>query len=449
MHIKTLHRNEDGVISVLSVFAMLALAIVLGMVMNVGIQVDGKIRMQNAADAAAYSGALTITRGVNTLAFTNNLLCEVFSLTAVLREGKEQNEKNYIPKNLAAWKVTAGQFSDSDFTKFTNLATAITKKTPQEQTLVDTYLAWVGVASELQLPVFEEVLRKELIPKFQRQVMLHYPEIAQEVADQAATLNGEPERGRGVMHGALWQTDGQLVTYLSLPVVDPTVDASYLSQARTERNTWAQSYLNEWNYWTLIFFDNYGGKMSRFSDLWRGFTCGQLTKLLAEYEDSNLPMQIRTVPSVQAAKQAYVEQYWTFIGAAYWSKPTAFAPKLLKNPISSDVLVTYAEARVFVPTPRLIYYTPTPDVLHLGGVPGSEPTIPNPSASTATAETITIYQPAPTDWTLFNQHWTCQLVPATTSNLATILQNTPPSVSGTLPTFGDVGSAEIQKISPH
>ena len=90
--------------SILSVFAMLSLAILLGMVMNSGVQVDGKIRMQNAADAAAYSGAVTLTRGMNTIAFTNHLLCEVFSLTSILREGKEQNEKDYIPKILAAWQ---------------------------------------------------------------------------------------------------------------------------------------------------------------------------------------------------------------------------------------------------------------------------------------------------------------------------------------------------------
>ncbi len=76
------HRDEEGVISVLSVFAALMLTMVLGMVINVGQHVDGKVRMQNAADAAAHSGGVVIARGLNGLAYTNRLLCEVFALTA-------------------------------------------------------------------------------------------------------------------------------------------------------------------------------------------------------------------------------------------------------------------------------------------------------------------------------------------------------------------------------
>ena len=53
-----LHRDERGTISIVSVFAVLFLAMLLGMVMNVGRHVDGKLRMQNAADAAAYSGGV-------------------------------------------------------------------------------------------------------------------------------------------------------------------------------------------------------------------------------------------------------------------------------------------------------------------------------------------------------------------------------------------------------
>jgi hypothetical protein len=308
------------------------------------------------------------------------------------------------------------------------------------------------VASKIQLPVFEEVLKNELIPKFQRNVVKHYPEIAQQIANQAAKLNGSPEHGRGTMYGALWRTSGDLVAYPALPVVDPTTDDEYLEKARAERDKWAKDYLDRWNYYTMTFFDSYGGKMSRFGELWRGFTCGQLKKLLAEYEHSNLPMQIITLPDEQSEKRAYVEKYLTFIGVAYWGKPTAFTPKLLKNPIDADLLVTYAQARVFVPKPHLVYYTPKPDnSLRLGGVPGGEPTISKPSTSSSTTseQTIVINQPVPTDWTLFNQHWTCQLTPATTANLATIIQQTPSSVSGKVPSLGNVNSDDMQTISPH
>ncbi len=451
------HRDEDGVMSILAVFAMLSLAILLGMVMNSGIQVDGKIRMQNAADAAAYSGAVTVARGMNTIAFTNHLLCEVFSLTAILREGSEQNEKDYIPKILAAWQKAATQFSGSNFEKFTELATAIQAKVPKEQNVADTYLAWVGAVSALQLPVFEEVLSEELIPNFQRNVLEYYPEIAQEAADATAQLNGTPDYGRGTMHAALWRTSGDPVAYPTLPIADPTVDASYLEAAQSQRNTWATSYLNQWNAANLAFFDRYGGRMSQFGVLWRGFTCGQLNKLISEYESSNLPMQILPLPSTPPEQQAYLDTYLTFVGVAYWGKPTAFAPNLLKNLITSDsnVLVTYAQARVFVPQPHLIYRhttagtSTTSDTLGLGGVPGESPTMSlGTSTVTTTAGTTTVYQSVPTDWTLFNQHWTCQLVPTNASALATILQTPPPSVSGALPSIG-ISSQQIQEVSPH
>ena len=93
------HRDEDGTISILSVFAVLGLTMLLGMVMNVGRQVDGKIRMQNAADAAAYSGGVTLARGMNTLAFTNHLLCDVFANTALLREARDRNSESYVPSD--------------------------------------------------------------------------------------------------------------------------------------------------------------------------------------------------------------------------------------------------------------------------------------------------------------------------------------------------------------
>ena len=99
MSIRKLHADEQGSISIVSVFAVMFLAMLLGMVMNVGRHVDGKLRMQNAADSAAYSGGVVLARGMNTLAFTNNLLCDVFAVTAVLREARDQNSASYTPRS--------------------------------------------------------------------------------------------------------------------------------------------------------------------------------------------------------------------------------------------------------------------------------------------------------------------------------------------------------------
>ena len=86
--------------------------------MNVGRQVDGKIRMQNAADAAAYSGGVVLARGMNTLAFTNHLLCDVFANTALMREARDRNSESYVPSILAAWNKAGRQFSGPGFPKF-------------------------------------------------------------------------------------------------------------------------------------------------------------------------------------------------------------------------------------------------------------------------------------------------------------------------------------------
>src|SRR5579863_3135963 len=68
-----LHRDERGTIGIMSVVTIFTLSIVLAMVINAGRQVDDKVRLQNAADAAAYSGGVVIARGLNALAFANHL----------------------------------------------------------------------------------------------------------------------------------------------------------------------------------------------------------------------------------------------------------------------------------------------------------------------------------------------------------------------------------------
>ena len=126
--------------------------------MNVGRHVDGKLRMQNAADAAAYSGGVVLTRGMNTLAFTNNLLCDVFAVTAFLREARDQNSASYTPSILAAWSKMAPVFSSSGFPKFTALGAAIRQKVPLEQQMVKNYSAWAKSVSDQVLPMTEQIL---------------------------------------------------------------------------------------------------------------------------------------------------------------------------------------------------------------------------------------------------------------------------------------------------
>src|SRR5579872_1989499 len=102
-----LPRDERGTISILSVITIFVLAIVLGMVINAGRQVDEKVRMQNAADAATFSGAVAIARGYNALAFANHVEAEVFALTAYWRTGASMSGVPHDPQaaqNLQLFK---------------------------------------------------------------------------------------------------------------------------------------------------------------------------------------------------------------------------------------------------------------------------------------------------------------------------------------------------------
>src|SRR5258708_6580596 len=97
--------DERGAISILSVITIFVLTIVLGMVINAGRQVDEKVRMQNAADAATYSGAVVMARGYNALAFSNHVEAEVFALPAYMRAGRDQPRRRW-PARLPACTAT-------------------------------------------------------------------------------------------------------------------------------------------------------------------------------------------------------------------------------------------------------------------------------------------------------------------------------------------------------
>ena len=505
---RRLDRDQQGTISIVTVFAVLLLTMLLGMVMNVGRQVDGKIRMQNAADASTFSGGLVLARGMNTLAFTNHMLCEVFSLTAFMREARDRNSQRYVPGILAAWDAVGRVLATSGFEKFDRLGVAIQQKTPLEQELVRAYSEWAAAASENILPLLETILQQEMIPEFQRAVVAAYPDIAQTAAMEVARHNGRPARGRGPMLGVLWRPSGVPVGGSpegfggSLPVVDPERDVIYLSEARRRRRDYVEMYLGlsvgdrrhayygdehfrSWNKEAMVFFDRYA-KMSQFNRLWRSFTCGQLHQLLdVEYALTNLPHlldasarkaemyqeQIGPTPLSNAS----LEEYFSYLGVVYWRQLPETAARVFRNPTQSDT-VAYAEVRLFVPHRRLVwwhYYPGTPPRESMGGIGGQMPFPPDEEeeeedeSKQAGGDDEEEEEEEPSDWwevvrqpwlstqwDLFNEHWTCSLVPTTMPNLATILQTPPPVPEFAveeirLPNLGSLGTQEIGRISPH
>jgi hypothetical protein len=455
--------------SIVTVFTVLFLTMLLGMVMNSGREVDGKIRMQNAADAAAYSGGVVIARGYNTLAFSNHLLSDVFALTAFMREARDRNSEKHVSSILSAWNRVAPRFAGSPVPRLRPLAEAIPMKVALEQEVVLAFGDWGAATSARVLPVLEQILREEMIPEFERAVVQAYPEIAQMAASEAASRNGQPDRGRGTMLAMLWRTTGvpvggsDEVTDSTFPVVDPEQDvtsdqADYLDTARGQRRDLATRYLHDWNDQALAFFDR-EVKMCQYANLWRSFTCGYLEDLLEkEYPRRNLPHVMREFEQEGDAAKLHLEQYHTLVAVVYWKELPTILPALFRSPTQSDSQA-FAAVRIFVPTPRLVWQSLSasrPTSLPIGGMPGDFPDLSpsEPSDGESGVRWIVGRQSTPVHWDLLNQHWTAQLVPASTPKLAAILQTEPPLPDFfrrnlRLPKLGDVSSDEIGRINAH
>ncbi len=236
--------------------------------------------------------------------------------------------------------------------------------------------------------------------------------------------------------------------------------------AQQQRSNLATQYLNLWNNQTLVAFDTQA-KMCQFSNLWRSFTCGYLKQLLEqEYPQTNLPMVILSADQSGGSANPYLEQHFSFVGVAYWKKLPELLPGLYRNPMDNDA-VAYAQVRVFIPRPRLIWMAAGggggggSTATSIGGIPGDMVTLPGnnpaPVPGGGGQQGVTWFvgrEGVPSDWSLIDQRWSVALVPATLSNLPTILQTVPPIADFAnqnikLPNLGGLQSQDIQRISPH
>lgn len=483
-----LHSDQGGSISISTVFAVLLLAFLLGMVMNSSLQVDQKVKMQNAADAATCSGAVVVGRSMNTLAFTNHLLCDTFALTAFMRAARDRRAESLTPDILDNWERIGPALAGSEFQKFADLGVAIGDKVPHEREVVRTFSDWAAAASELMLPVFEQILAEQRITEYQRAVVRTTPQTAQAAAEEVARRHGQAWPRRTALHGCLWRTDGTTVessdVYFSrlLPVVDPMTDdipgwERYAADARAQRFVLAHGYLRDWNDESLPLFDQFV-KMSQFASLWRIFTGGHLQKLLNEdYPDTNLPFQILTRPDEICDMNGHLEQYYMLVGVVYRAKMSDRIPGVFRNPVDPDT-TAYAQAMVFVPRRRLIKFWPADfcerSASTRTGIPGQglgtgmppvppipprppQPQPPNgnePSPSEE-MEPIVVRQNVryhPEEWSLINQNWTAQLVPATAGRIPWILSSPPGdclSSAFNLPALGEMSIEEFLWISNH
>jgi hypothetical protein len=454
--------SRRGSINLATVFALLLLAFLLGMVLNVARQVDNKIKLQNAADAATYSGGIVLARGMNSLAFSNHLLCEVFAMTAIMREARDRHGEPLVPEILQAWNQMAPKLSraptlpDWPYPKLSAAGDATPQKTPLEQQMVTKYGEWMAASSELVLPLLEQILQQELIPQFQREVIQATPQMAQiataRIAEQHTGRTLSWDQGRPQIEAILWRSiiapvGGSVESAQgTLPAIGPDSPQYSFSSALAARNNYATNYLRQWNYALMQRFDGqYQGlaKMSAFAGLWRGFTCAQLQQLISEYPNTNLPQLIREPPPVPSLQKDWLINNYQFVGVVYRPKIAAAIPKVFSDTLTADNQ-TFAQGMLFAPRSRPV------DVgwwlvrgeWQWGFIYGE---LWNQQRWGAPRQV----------WDLWNQGWTFQLVPAVSPAVPSILTQPPQSpylataVNSQLPNLSNISTNDIIRLTTH
>jgi len=104
--------GEEGMISLVSLFAVLGLLILFGALANVGRVTARKLETQNAADAVAHGAAVEMARGMNAITTANHLIGELTALCVVHHgfggdELDDGRNAEHLPSKIAlfwGWK---------------------------------------------------------------------------------------------------------------------------------------------------------------------------------------------------------------------------------------------------------------------------------------------------------------------------------------------------------
>ena len=487
--LRGVHSDEEGTISIITVFVMLMFTMLLMMLFNVAKQHDDKVRMQNAADAATYSGGVVLARGMNAIAFTNHLEADVLAVTAFLREARDRNAEAYVPEILQAWVEMSQSFAGSQFPKFQPLAGAIPQTAPLEQQFVTAWSEMAAAAAEQALPAFEHILGTpepinptagdHLIPNFQRAVLSTTASVAQDTMYEMSLRHGlrqedleslsqqmrdNPNYGagdRGPQAGVLWRMSVEPVGWSdetnpltrTLPVVDPEPyqpdygqlpnGQAYLDESRRRRSQLAHQYLDQWirdrDPRKGLDFADEEARMSQFMRLFWTAACAQLEDLLNEdYPNTNVPMILRDWD--RPVDNERLDGNYMYVGVVYRRHVSETAPRLFKNPLDEAAdAQTFAQATIFIPRRR--YHC-----------------CPWGWWSTWTDRNG---QPQRTwhdytdgwshEWSTFNQNWTVKLVPATAERLPEILSSNPggPAAGYRPANLNGMSIQELNAINTH
>ncbi|WP_197453776.1 pilus assembly protein TadG-related protein [Caulifigura coniformis] len=412
-----LHRDERGITSLLSLVAVMLFTMLLVMLTNIVRHVDDKVRMQNAADAAAFSGAAVLARGMNAIAFANHLEAETFALTALLRALEDRGSQT-ARQLLPVMNVVLG--------------------TP-----------------EPVLPVTGD----RLIPAYQRDVVALFPDLARQVTQEIALRHGLPQgrlpqgtlqaQGvspagfgpRGPQSGVLWLSRGAAVGVAdeldpaerTLPVIDPGSDGSDWARLPDIGDRQALAVVRRLETATealRVLHDQLPASRRQDSSLLGDATRYLVRLLEVDFPTTNLPLLLRSQTGAAAAPEsAPLEDDFAVIATVHRVFDREHGSKLFVNPIANRAdAVTFAQAEFFLPRPR---YRCCPWRLETpGGV-------------------VDNTDPWPRDWDSFNQTWSVRLVPADETAALTILQTQPPG-SGLRPlSLEGVTPLDVERINTH
>lgn len=406
-----LHRDERGVISLLAVFILLGCTWLLLWLLNSAKQLDSKVRMQNAVDAAGQSGVGILARGMNAVAFANQLEADLLAAVAVMQAAQETSNSS----------------------------------SPLVGTL---------------LPVFQEILAGQSgqspldrpIPAFRADVVRKIPTLADQVTRQVGRLNGfwngpnaaaNPDGPQGPLLVQLWTIAGQPVGYAAeenpltrtLPVIDPSpagLDASFLSDidrrfqyARNTRERLVRHYIVLWAQELAGGDPVLAGQLVTAAEIhWRSLLNGI-------YRDSNLPMILRSTPP----DEQRLELDTMFVTVAYRLHPLPTAPLMFGNPNAALApSMAFSQNALFLPRPR---FTCCP-----WGETRTDPV-------TGDVDFLSFTDGWPADWSANSQNWQTKLVPATLASISSILSSSPPQSSLNPAQWGSLSPRDMDVLTHH
>jgi len=200
---RSLHRNEDAQILPLVFFLGIAFFTSVVLVINTGRTTVGRMRAQNAVDAAAVSGATTVARGMNYVSSNNITLSKALAIVVVLRAFPHAFDA--AKDTLEVWKAVAKGLHSAANTPWTAwlhaVATAIEVKAGIEKGIIEAVEPIVsGIADGLGVDDEDSGiiwLVMHALHYLGKAVVLATPVLAQVATIQVFAKDIRPEAGTG------------------------------------------------------------------------------------------------------------------------------------------------------------------------------------------------------------------------------------------------------------